>query len=100
LTTQRPKIAPLLPKRSKIVRVRHHPALPFDQLPAFFKQLRAHEGNAARALEFAILTCARTGDIRYATFDEVDRRDALWTLTAERMKANRHPNPRLYPRRT
>jgi hypothetical protein len=53
----------LLPKRSKVERVEHHAALPYPEIGAFFVALRAQKGVAARALEFAILTAARTGEV-------------------------------------
>jgi integrase len=79
----------LLPKPSKVQKVEHHPALPFSELGAFMAQLRNHEGAGARALEFAILTAARSGEVRGATWAEIDLADAIWTIPAERMKAKR-----------
>ncbi|MDR5748021.1 hypothetical protein QCE73_33050 [Caballeronia sp. LZ029] len=60
------------PKKAK--RVRNHPALAIDAMPAFIAGLRTVEGIGARRLEFAILTAARSGDARGATFAEIDRR--------------------------
>jgi integrase len=77
----------LLPRRSKIQRVRHHAALPFAELGAFMAALRKREGVAARALEFTILTAARTGEALGATWDEIDSGGKTWTVSAERMKA-------------
>jgi integrase len=79
----------LLPARSKIRRVTHHPALPYAELPAFMAALRAQEGFAARALEFAILTAARTGEVIGARWDEINIAGRLWTVSAERMKAGK-----------
>lgn len=79
----------LLPKPSKVQKVEHHPALPFTELGAFMVQLRSQEGTGARALEFAILTAARSGEVRGATWAEIDLADAVWTIPAERMKAKR-----------
>ena len=79
----------LLPRRSKVARVKHHAALPYDELPAFMVELRQQEGVAARALEFAILTAARTGEVIGATWAEIDLEGCLWTIPAERMKAGR-----------
>ena len=73
----------------KIQKVEHHPALPFDDLGAFMALLRQVEGMGARALEFAILTAARSGEVRGATWAEVDLNDASWTIPASRMKAKR-----------
>lgn len=77
----------LLPPRSRLKRVRHHPALPYDELPAFMVRLRQEAGVAARALEFLILTTARTGEVIGATPDEI--RNGIWTIPAERMKASK-----------
>ena len=79
----------LLPKKSKVRRVEHHAALSYDELPEFMAELRQQEGIAARALEFAILTVARTGAVIGAQWSEFDLSARLWTLPAERMKAGR-----------
>jgi integrase len=79
----------LLPARSKVRRVEHHAALPYAEIGAFMAELRARDGVAARALEFAILTAARTGEVIGATWAEFDLQDRLWTIPAERMKAGR-----------
>jgi integrase len=65
----------------------HHDALPFDQLPAFMQALRDTDTPAARALEFAILTAARTGEVRHADWSEIDLDAKTWTIPAGRMKA-------------
>ena len=79
----------MLPARSKIARVRHHAALPYGELPAFMAALRKHDGVNPRALEFAILTTARTGEIIGARWAEIDVDTALWNVPAERMKGKR-----------
>jgi integrase len=79
----------LLPARSKIRNVRHHPALPFGKLPQFMITLRERAGVAARALEFAILTVARTGEVIGASWDEIDLGSRTWTIPAHRMKGHR-----------
>jgi integrase len=79
----------LLPARGKVRRVKHHAALPYGELPAFVAALRARDAVAARALEFAILTAARTSEVLGATWSEVDLDARLWTIPAERMKAGR-----------
>lgn len=79
----------LLPKRSEVQRVRHHPALPFDALPAFMRDLRKFNGTAARALELIILTATRTSEALEAKWSEIDLRQAMWKIPAERMKAKR-----------
>ncbi len=76
----------LLPNPSKVAKVEHHPALPVDQVPAFMKSLRTREGIAARALEFAILTAARSGEVRGATWSEIDTAKRVWNVPKERMK--------------
>ena len=78
----------LLPRRSKLSRG-HHAALPYDDVPAFVGRLRATPSMAALALEFTILTAARTGDTLGAQWDETDFEARLWTIPAERMKATR-----------
>jgi integrase len=88
----------LLPSIKKKLRVKHHAALPFDQIGAFMGALRSQEGMAARALEFLILTAARTGEVIGANWDEIDLRAALWTVPAERMKASIEHRVPLSPR--
>jgi integrase len=79
----------LLPKPTKLKNVRHHPALPYAKMADFMAKLRATKGTSARALEFAILTAARSGEVRLATWPEIDLDAKLWTIPAERMKAGR-----------
>ena len=79
----------LLPARSKVRRVEHHAALPYAELPDFLRSLREHAGIAARALEFAILTAARTGEVIGARWSEMDLLEKTWTLPAARMKSGR-----------
>lgn len=76
----------LLPKRSKI-EVGHHAALPHNEVAAFMAELAGRPAVAARALEFTILTAARSGETRGMTWDEVNLEKALWTVPAARMKA-------------
>ena len=78
-----------LPARSKVRRVKHHPALPYAELPGFMAKLREQEGVGARALEFTILTAARTGEIIGAKRNEANTAEKLWTVPAERMKAGK-----------
>lgn len=73
----------------KIQKVQHHKAVPIDDMPAFITALRNREGLAARALEFAILTAARSGEVRGATWSEIDLDAGVWTVPADRMKAGR-----------
>ena len=79
----------LLPARSNVHQVEHHAALPYDELPDFLARLREQEGIAARALEFLILTAARTGEVIGARWDEIDLSRKTWTIPAGRMKAHR-----------
>jgi integrase len=79
----------LLPALGNVRRVEHHAAMPYAALPALLIELRAQEGIAARALEFAILTAARTGETLSARWSEFDLLDKTWTVPAERMKARR-----------
>ena len=76
----------LLPKRSRVQKVKHHPALPHGDLAAFMQKLRAEDGTAARALEFLILTATRTNEVIGATWQEFDLDERVWTIPAERMK--------------
>lgn len=79
----------LLATPTKIAKVEHHEALPWADLPAFMVRLREVGGLGARALEFAIYTAARSGEVRGATWDEIDLDGATWTIPAARMKAQR-----------
>jgi integrase len=77
-----------LPKRDKRSRG-HHAALPFADAPAFWATLAERDGAGAKALAFAILTAARTGEVIGADWSEFDLSNAIWTVPAERMKAGR-----------
>ncbi|SFP51791.1 tyrosine-type recombinase/integrase [Sphingomonas rubra] len=78
----------LLPKRQRLSRG-HHTALPYADVPAFMADLRGREATAARALGYAILTAARSGEVLGATWTEIDLEGAVWTVPARRMKAGR-----------
>jgi integrase len=78
----------LLPRRQRLSRG-HHAALPYTDLPAFMSDLRAREAVAARALEFVILTAARTSEVLDAKWNEIDLEGKVWTIPAQRMKAGR-----------
>ncbi len=82
-------LSEVLPARAEIQKTNHHAALPFVDLPKFVAKLREREALAARALEFTILTAARTGEIIGATWDEIDQGGKVWTIPASRMKAER-----------
>lgn len=79
----------LLAAPSKITKVEHHTALHVDAVGAFIQDLRKAKGLAARALEFGILTAARSGEVRGMTWAEVDFDAAVWTVPADRMKAHK-----------
>ena len=79
----------LLPARSKVREVEHHSALPYAELSAFLIKLREQEGVAARALEFTILTAARTNETIGARRKEIDRHSKVWIVPAGRMKAGK-----------
>ena len=78
-----------LAKPNKVAKVKHHAALPYQEMGSFLADLRQREGLGARALEFAILTAARSGEVRGATWDEIDLVSRLWVIPAERMKMNK-----------
>jgi integrase len=78
-----------LPKPNKLAKVRHHAAVAVDDMESFIARLRNQSGMSARALEFAILTAARSGEVRGAVWSELDLADALWTVPSERMKSGR-----------
>ncbi len=82
-------LALVLPTKTKVRRIKHHAALPYGELPAFMAALRSQPGFAARALEFAILTGARTNEALGATWSEIDLVAGTWVVPAERMKAHR-----------
>ena len=79
----------LLPARTRVRKVRHHPALPYTELPTFMEALRTRSGRGARALEFLILTAARTGEVIGADWAEIDLERKVWVVPASRMKAGR-----------
>ncbi len=79
----------VFPKASKVSKTAHFAALPIDEMHGFMERLRQAEGTGARALELAILTATRSGDVRGATWGEIDLQRAVWTIPAGRMKADR-----------
>jgi integrase len=87
----------LLPSRAKVRKPQHHNALPYPELPAFMAELRKEEGIAARALEFTILTAARTSEAIAGRHSEINTREKLWTVPADRMKS---ANPAIFDRNT
>lgn len=87
----------LLPAQPKLARG-HHSAMAYKDVPNFLARLRAREGVAPRALEFAILTAARSSEVRLASWDEIDFDAEVWTVPAARMKARREHRVPLTPR--
>jgi integrase len=79
----------LLPAPDKVAKVEHHAALTYNAVNSFMIDLRKQPGTGARALEFAILTAARSGEVRGATLNEVDLDIGIWTIPAARMKAGK-----------
>jgi integrase len=79
----------LLPRRSKVRAVKHHAALPYVEISDFMHSLRERDGVAARALEFAVLTAARTGEVLEAKWSEIDLKSKIWTVPGNHMKSNR-----------
>ena len=79
----------LLPKKAKVRRVEHHAALPYAEIGGFMAELRRQQGIAACALQFALLTAARTGEVIGACWDEFDLAAGLWTVPAMRMKTGK-----------
>ena len=82
-------LAQLLPKASKIAKVEHHPAVPYVKANAFVNALRQKRGMSAKALEFLLLTAARSGEVLGAKWDEIDWGNLVWIIPADRMKAGR-----------
>lgn len=78
-----------LPNVSRVRRTKHHPALPWQKLPAFMAILRQMDSVSAKALQFVILNASRSGEVRGARWQEIDLDQAVWTIPAERMKAKR-----------
>ena len=78
-----------LPKPSRVNGRTHHPALPWQELPALIYKLKTVEGMSARCLEFTILTACRSGEARGATWDEINFKDRIWNIPANRMKAGK-----------
>ncbi|PTB17769.1 integrase [Trinickia symbiotica] len=76
----------ILPKRDRVRRVKHHPALPYTQIPAFMSELAERQAPAARVLHLLILTCVRTSEALLARPEEFDLERRVWTVPADRMK--------------
>jgi integrase len=81
-------LAFMLPARSKVAKVQHHAAVPWREIGVFMVKLREQSGAAARCLEFAALTAARSGEARGTVWSEIDLAEAVWHVPAGRMKAS------------
>jgi integrase len=79
----------ILPKKAKVTTIKSHEAMPYEKMPAFVAALAQRPTVAARALAFAILSAARSGEVRLATWGEIDFAKAMWTVPGERMKAGK-----------
>jgi len=79
----------LLPKRSKVQKVRHYAALPYAEVPAFYKQLDAETNLSAQALQFVILTATRTSETIAAAWREINLDEKLWVIPADRIKGGK-----------
>jgi integrase len=91
-------LASILPKHSKVKRVQHHAAMPAKEIGDFMARLRGDDSMTARALEFCILTCSRTGEVREARWAEIDLDQRLWIVPGERIKGGREHRVPLAPR--
>ncbi|MEW8006351.1 MAG: tyrosine-type recombinase/integrase, partial [gamma proteobacterium symbiont of Ctena orbiculata] len=76
----------VLPRPTKIKTVKHHPAMPYTQVPMFMAELATKRSTSACALQFLILTATRTSEALHATWDEIDLDQETWTIPQERMK--------------
>lgn len=85
----RGNLALILPKQSRKRRIEHHPSMPHTEVPAFVAGLRSMTTAGALALDFLILTAARSGEVRGATWREIDLAYRLWTVPKDRMKGGR-----------
>ncbi|MEK8047728.1 tyrosine-type recombinase/integrase [Ideonella margarita] len=79
----------LLPAPGKIHRVEHHRAMPIEEVSAFMLRLAQHGSVSAMALTFLVLTAGRSGEVRGATWSEIDFENSVWTVPADRMKAGK-----------
>lgn len=79
----------LLPKPSEVSKVKHFPALPYQEINAFMDELRQREAPSAMALRLIILTATRSGELRGAVWSEFNLAEATWTIPADRMKAGK-----------
>jgi integrase len=82
-------LSEVLPAPGKVAKPIHHAALAYADMPEFMAELRKREGVGARALEFTILTAARTGEVIGAQWSEINFAERLWTIPVDRMKGGR-----------
>ena len=82
-------LAGALPQASRVKRIQHRPALPWQEVNAFMAELSMREGVSALALRFAILTASRTGEVRGMRWREVDLYGKTWVVPGDRMKAGK-----------
>jgi len=88
----------LLPAPGKVTKVEHHAAIPWPEMPGFMAELRKGESMSAKALELVILTACRVGEMTGARWSEFDLDGAVWTIPADRMKAQTEHRVALCPR--
>jgi integrase len=86
----------LLPAKAQVAPVEHHKALPYADLPRFMAELRSRGSLSARALEFTILTAARTSDTIGAVGSEIEREEGIWTVPAARLKGKKGARKRAH----
>lgn len=77
----------VLPQRNKVQKPKHHAALPYTDMPEFMAKIHQHKSLSSLALQFTILTAARTGEVIGATWGEIDLEKGIWNIPADRMKA-------------
>lgn len=87
----------LLPPRSKVTTVVHHPALPWVEMPAFMKEIGKHQELSYKAMQLTILTACRTNEVLGAIWDEVDLNKGIWKIPPHRMKAAKEHRVPLSP---
>ncbi len=79
----------LLPKRSKVQKIKHHEAMPYADVSDYYLRIREKETIAARALAFIVLTATRSSEAREASWSEIDMVEGVWVIPPERMKGGR-----------
>jgi integrase len=79
----------MLPPLSKVKKVEHHDAAPYDEVPALLAAITAKTGTTSAALAFTLLTAARSGEVRGMRWSEIDCKAKVWTVPANRMKARK-----------